>query len=97
MPAAVPFRRHVSEPWHKLMARIGKNGSDVYAPDWRLVTGDGGATYEAVLRARRSGALYLYVNDAAPVVALRRYYETNNRGTADIDVRVVDREEPRGP
>ena len=50
-----------------------------------------------MLRARRSGPLYLYVNDAAPVVALRHYYETNNWGTADIDVRVVDREEPRGP
>ena len=45
--------------WHKLMARIGENGPDVYAPDWYLVPGNRGETYEAVLRARRSGPLYL--------------------------------------
>jgi hypothetical protein len=33
MPAFIPFRRHVSEPWLKLMARVGTNGSDVYSPD----------------------------------------------------------------
>ncbi len=95
MPAAVPFRRHVGEPWQKLMARIGNNGSDVYAPDWRLVPG-GGATYEAVLRARRTGPLYLYVNDAAPVLALGYFYATNNRGVADVSVQVLDHGAPRG-
>jgi hypothetical protein len=100
MSAMVPFRRHVSEPWYKLMARIGKKGSDIYALDWRLtqdmgsISGNRGETYEAVLRARRSGPLYLYVNDAAPVVALSSFYATNNRGSANIDVRLIDREEP---
>jgi hypothetical protein len=100
MSAMVPFRRHVSEPWYKLMARIGKKGSDVYTLDWHItqdmgsVAGNRETTYEAVLRARRSGPLYLYVNDAAPIVAFRYFYETNNQGTADINVRLIDREEP---
>lgn len=102
MAAMVPFRRHASEPWYKLMVRIGEKGSDIYALDWRLtqdpgpVTGDLSATYEARLRARRTGPLFLYVNDAAPIVALRYFYE-NNYGTADIDVQLIDREEPHPP
>jgi uncharacterized protein (DUF2235 family) len=96
MPLFVPFRRHIGEPWYKLMARIGKDGSDVYSPEWRLlpVQVEGRPTYEALLRARRSGPLYIYVNDAAPVVYVTWFYAGNNRGTADVSVTLVDRDEP---
>ncbi|MBU8546140.1 MULTISPECIES: DUF2235 domain-containing protein [Roseomonadaceae] len=95
MPLAVPFRRHLGEPWHKLMARIGNNGSDVYAPDWRLAPDQGATTYRAQIRARRSGPIYLYVNDAAPVLRIGQFYGSNNWGTADVTVELLDREVPR--
>ena len=96
----VPFRRHVGQPWYKLMARIGKNSSDVYSPDWRQLPpapDNKGATYKALLRARRSGPLFLYVNDVAPVADIRRFYAGNNRGSADVVVTLMDLGGPRLP
>jgi hypothetical protein len=52
--------------------------------------------YEAELRARRSGPLFLYVNDAAPVLDLDRYY-VNNEGTAQVQVRLLDLTNPARP
>jgi hypothetical protein len=100
MPFFVPFRRHIGEPWHKLMVRVGKKGSDAYSPDWRLVTPAGGGpgdTYEARFRARRSGPLFVYVNDALPVVAPRAFYACNNRGIAEIGVTLLGRAGPNLP
>jgi uncharacterized protein (DUF2235 family) len=92
--AAVPFRRHVGEPWFKLMARIGEQGRAVHAPDWRLVVGgDGVARYEAVLAADRTGALFLYVNDMMPFVFRSSFYK-NNDGGADVKITAVSAARP---
>ncbi len=89
-----PFRRHIGEPWFRLMVRIGKRGADVYAPDWRLVSSDRtGDTYEVELEARRSGPLFVYVNDALPLAFLRFFY-ANNDGAARIHVEPLSRLHP---
>lgn len=51
----VPLRRELTEPWFKLMARIGSGGNE------QLAIGAGPKNY----RARSSGELFLFVNDAA--------------------------------
>ena len=95
MPALAPFRRHVGQPWFKLMARVGERGTDVHALDWRLLPENSEAdVYEAVLRAKRSGPLFLYVNDAAPVLARHRFYD-NNAGTAAVQAVLLGLEGPR--
>lgn len=92
--AAVPFRRHVGEPWFKLMARIGERGRVVHSPDWRLVPDrEGVERYEAVLEADRTGPLFLYVNDALPVVYWPWAYN-NNHGTAEVKITAVSAERP---
>lgn len=47
-------RRHLSEPWLKLMGRVGPKGSETFA------IGSGPTVY----RSRSDGELFLYVNDA---------------------------------
>ena len=95
MSLLAPFRRHLWEPWHKLMARVGERGADVHALDWRLVPGNGEENvYEAVLRAKRSGPLFLYANDLAPVFALGRFYG-GNRGTATVQASLIGSDGPR--
>ncbi len=95
--AFTPYRRHVGEPWFKLILRIGKRGSDVYTPNWRLVASDQtGDTYEADLEARRSGPLFVYVNDALPMV-LPHFFYSNNDGAARIRVEPLSRSHPTVP
>lgn len=81
----LPFllaRRHVTEPWLKLMGRVGPRGR-VFA------IGSGTLTY----RAESDGELFLYVNDA--VLGLRgdgrtlpyRWSIGRNVGTAIVKIR----------
>jgi hypothetical protein len=51
---AVPWRRHISEPWLRLFGRVGSDGNE------NLVLGGGISEYTA----RGDGELFLYVNDA---------------------------------
>ena len=87
------WRRHLLVGWYELMARIGVHGRDVYrlaahgeasGPD------DNGRRRRLVARvkARSSGRLYLYVNDAV-VFGWRGLYK-NNRGRANVTVRPAD-------
>lgn len=96
MAALVPFRRHIREPWLKLMVRIGTRGTDVHSPDWRLLPAapGAGATYEAVVRTHRRGTLYLYVNEVAPVFGIDHFYAGYNAGKADLEVTLVDMSNP---
>ena len=49
-----PFRRHVEQPWMKLIGQVGEAGTKEFA------IGSGLAAY----RAETTGELFLYVNDA---------------------------------
>ncbi|WP_160299868.1 DUF2235 domain-containing protein [Belnapia sp. F-4-1] len=98
LSAFAPFKRHIGQPWYKLMARVGQRGAAVYAPDWRLLPNSDNANmdvHEAVLRPRRSGPLFLYVNDAAFVPAMDWLYTKNNAGTAKLQVELLSVTHPR--
>ena len=78
-----PFRRHVEQPWMKLMGRVGRSGGEAFA------IGSGLAVYEA----GTTGELFLYVNDAVIGSALGRrwawpYYWSwgRNAGKAKVTV-----------
>ncbi|MGH9834307.1 MAG: phospholipase effector Tle1 domain-containing protein, partial [Blastocatellia bacterium] len=84
---AVPFRRHISEPWFKSIARIGSKDGDEYplnhaAPDKQAV---------AVIKARRSGEIYLFVNDAVlPFPKSWQWFYKNNHGLAKLEVKLLN-------
>ncbi len=81
----VPYRRHVAEPWLKLMGRVGAGGE-------AFAIGSGPLRYEA----KSDGELFLYVNDA--VLGLSgdgrtlpyRWSGGRNVGTAIVRVRPVE-------
>ncbi len=81
----VPFRRHVTEPWLKLMGRVGPRGR-------AFAIGSGPLNY----RAESDGELFLYVNDA--VLGLPgdrrtlpyRWSRGRNEGTATVTVSPVE-------
>ena len=81
----VPVRRHVTEPWLKLMGRVGPDGR-------AFAIGSGPLKYEA----ESDGELFFYVNDA--ILGLRgdrrtlpyRWPKGRNVGTAIVEVRPVE-------
>jgi uncharacterized protein (DUF2235 family) len=93
----LPFRRWLTEPWFRPIARIGWKGTDEYPLIPRL-----SATDEAddapvrrlvsVVRARTSGELFLYVNDSMiELPGLRTRFYRNNAGTARVTVELLSR------
>nr|WP_302474495.1 DUF2235 domain-containing protein [Roseococcus sp. MDT2-1-1] len=91
MGVASPLRRHLGEPWFRLMARVGEKGIEHYGPDWRLLPeASAAATYEAELTPWQTGPLFLYVNDAMPVFFWRGFY-SNNKGAAMVQVEELHR------
>lgn len=93
MAAGVPLRRHIAQPWFKLMGRVGAKGTDTYAPQWRRMdstaAADEGAkpgqVWESIVTARSTGRLYLYVNDATLYPLLAPFYPSN-KGAASLIV-----------
>jgi hypothetical protein len=84
----------LNKAWFQPIARIGAVGADEYPlePDTRQIvatpeSGEGRRELVADIRARRSGELFLYVNDA--VVGIPRFvghFYANNRGEATVTV-----------
>jgi uncharacterized protein (DUF2235 family) len=90
MHVYLPFRRYYGEPWFKPIARIGNLGSDEYPLDAAEVLNpdESGTTLISEFTARRSGELFLFVNDAvwpAPR-ALQSFYYGHN-GSAMVTIR----------
>jgi uncharacterized protein (DUF2235 family) len=87
LAAAVPVRRHLGEPWMRLMGRVGAAGNDTFA------VGAGLGDFEA----RTSGELFLYVNDAVfgilpgDLWALPYTWAPGpNQGSAEVTVTPLD-------
>jgi uncharacterized protein (DUF2235 family) len=94
MLGALPMRRILNKAWFQPIARIGAVGADEYPlePDTRQTATSPESAEErrelvADLRARRSGELFLYVNDAVVgVPRLVDHFYANNRGEATVTV-----------
>lgn len=86
----LPFRRYWGEAWYKPIARIGERGSDEYPlePADILNKSRAATTLVANLKARRSGELFLFVNDAVwPVPSRWQIFYGDNWGSATVEVR----------
>jgi uncharacterized protein (DUF2235 family) len=93
MFSGLPLRRVLNRPWFRPIARIGAVGADEYPldPDTRAGVEVSDALV-ADIRARRSGELFLYVNDA--IIGLPRIADTfylNNTGSAQVKVERLGR------
>jgi len=85
----------LDRPWFRPIARIGALGADEYPldPDTRSAPGqntaapEGSDTLAVEIKARRTGELFLYVNDA--IIGLPRIanlFYRNNPGEARVEV-----------
>lgn len=82
-PVAVWFRRDFSERWFTPVARIGQHGNDEYAlhPVNGSIPDENTRELVAEFTARRSGPLFLFVND----VVWTMFYR-NNRGSGCVTI-----------
>jgi hypothetical protein len=92
--SGVFLRRILWRPWYRLIARVGDKGVDEYFLD-PVKARDSQTTYRDEFVARRSGEIFLYVNDAVIGVPwLSTYfYEKNlfrdkNYGKAAVTIRL---------
>jgi uncharacterized protein (DUF2235 family) len=87
MFAFTPYRRHLSQPWFKLILRVGQRGATVLAPDWRWLgeatEGPEHQIYEAEVTSDRDGGAFFYVNDGVSPLGRPDFYR-NNSGVAKI-------------
>jgi hypothetical protein len=82
-----PLKRHLFVEPFKVIARVGSTGSDerVLEPDDSPKSNN----LEAIVTPKRSGELFLYVNEAVCILDWNRYYK-DNKGTAKIAVSWAD-------
>jgi uncharacterized protein (DUF2235 family) len=90
MLAGLPLRRVLLRPWFRPIARIGSTGTDEYFLDPPVATPLRKPNPDEVVssfRARRTGELFLYVNDAViGIPGLAGLFYRNNRGAASVSV-----------
>lgn len=85
------LRRHLGEEWFNPMARIGHTGHDEYPLNAQGSLASN--VLVAEFSARRSGELYLFVNDAAlPVPNRWQKFYLNNIGAATVQIQRLDEE-----
>jgi uncharacterized protein (DUF2235 family) len=90
MYAAVPLRRVLLRPWFRPIIRIGSAGTDEYFldPPQGNTTPEVRHEVTANFRPRRTGELFLYVNDAVlGIPGLAGIFYKNNQGTGNLTVR----------
>jgi uncharacterized protein (DUF2235 family) len=91
----VPLRRVFLRPWFRIVARVGPVGTDEYFldPDKPTVQGQDTATeISPAFRIRRSGELFLYVNDAViGVPGIANFFYRGNAGEATVTVHHLTR------
>jgi uncharacterized protein (DUF2235 family) len=86
---ALPMRRYIMGRWFALYSRVSPTGQDVellansVRPPPRSRHDRLQAQFE--FTAHRNGELFLYVNDAVPLLVLYDFY-SNNQGTAKVGV-----------
>ena len=91
MYSGLPLRRNLRENWFKPIARIGKYGDD----DYPLNQADGEESSDrmlvSVIKARRDGEIFLFVNDSVlPVPNAWQTFYGNNSGDASVKIEPLD-------
>jgi hypothetical protein len=91
MYLALPFRRWLTEPWLKPIARIGSHSNDEYVlePSRPFAAGETRDHLYTEIRARRDGELFLYVNDALVLWPGLHFYG-NNHGKAIVKIAQIE-------
>jgi len=95
----LPIRRLVGSNWFATVIRIGNRGFGEIVPSYERRESPGcqcpaTTSYTATFRARKSGELFVYVNDA--VIGVPGYfdyfYTLNNKGKADLTLELLQEE-----
>ena len=83
--AALPMKRTMIRPWFLPIARIGSTGNDEEFLDANVEVST--STHQEIIRARKDGELFFYVNDAIlGVPGYWDYFYKNNRGQAEVTI-----------
>jgi uncharacterized protein (DUF2235 family) len=93
MFAVIPWRRTLDRPWFRPIARIGAKGSDEYPLDPETAPALNKPNADRVVaefKTRRTGELFLYVNDAVLAWPFQHFY-TNNLGTGTVCIERLGR------
>jgi hypothetical protein len=96
MALGLPIRRLVGSNWFATVVRIGNRGFGETVLSYERKDSPpcqcpAATSYTATFRARKSGELFVYVNDA--VIGIPGYVDTfykNNKGKADVILQVLD-------
>jgi hypothetical protein len=89
---AVPLRRVLFRRWYMALARIGATGVDEYFLDPVRVRDPAIDAYRAFFTARRSGEVFVYVNDVAIALpGLVSTFYKNNSGKAQVTINLTNR------
>lgn len=82
----VPLRRILFRPWYMAVARVGSKGVDEYFIQ-PVRMKDTENLYRATFKPRRSGELFLYVNDKViGIPGLAGQFYKSNTGTANVTI-----------
>jgi len=84
----LPIRRLVGSNWFATILRVGNKGFGELVPPF--AKDRSGNVYTATFKARKSGELFVYVNDT--VVGIPGYFDVfykNNKGKADLTVELL--------
>jgi hypothetical protein len=79
---ATPFKRLMTVPWFRPIARVGSKGDEEYLFEPCMTSGSHKVMAEFI--PKRKGELFLFVNDAVLFGTTGRY--ANNRGTAKVTI-----------
>jgi hypothetical protein len=83
--AALPMKRAITRPWFRPVARIGATGNDEEFLDPNLNVS--ATQHQENIKARRTGELFFYVNDAIlPIPGLWDFFYRNNMGEAEVTI-----------
>ena len=92
----IPIRRLVGSNWFATILRIGNRGlGELVLPferqDAPRCQCPAAASYSATFRARKSGELFVYVNDSVIGIPglFDVFYTSNNKGKADLKIELL--------
>ena len=91
MHLALPFRRHVQEPWFKPIAKFGAYGTSEVSLNFEIKEhSEKNQIWTTEITPLRDGQLFLFVNDAIlPVPKNWQVFYKNNKGKISVTVEVL--------